>query len=301
LLEFAGGLEKMYEVRAKLSLEEFHVAENLIFESDGLENWNLYENFDDKGYWVQGIFEGLPEAKAGMESLQSRLEVRGEWVLSELADGDWKESYKDHFKPWAIENLHWAPVWLKDEYKLPLGHEAVWLDPGMAFGTGNHATTRLCVEQLIEFKKRVGEDFERARVVDAGCGSGILAISAAKLGFKGIQGFDIDEDAVRIAEENAALNGVEETRFFVGDLESGLRSEGADCLLANILANVLEANADRLADSVAEGGWLVLSGILGSEAERVRHRFEAIECLKTGEVENLDEWASIRFQKSARG
>jgi len=300
-MEFAGGLEKMYEVRAKLSLEEFRVAENLIFESEGLENWNLYENFEDKGYWVQGIFERLVDAKERMESLQSRLKIKGEWVLSELADEDWKESYKEHFKPWSIENLHWAPVWLKDEYRLPRGHEAVWLDPGMAFGTGNHATTRLCVEQLIEFKKHVGENFEVARVVDAGCGSGILAISAAKLGFKRIQGFDIDQDAVRIAEENAALNEVEETRFFVGDLESGLSSEGADCLLANILANVLEANADRLADSVAEGGWLVLSGILGSEAEGVKRRFEEIECLKNGEVEKLEEWASIRFQKNARG
>ena len=134
-------------------------------------------------------------------------------------------------------------------------------------------------------------------MVDAGCGSGILAISAAKLGFKCIEGFDIDEDAVRIAEENATLNNVNEVRFFVGDLESGLEPEGADCLLANILADVLEANAELLADSVSGGGWLVLSGILAAEADRVKRRFEEIECLESEEGQILDEWASLRFQK----
>lgn len=287
----------MYEVKAKLTLEEFRAAESLIFETEGLENWNLYENYDDKGYWVQGIFEESSEARLGMEALQGLLEIEGDWVLSELANENWKESYKEHFKPWAIGDLHWAPVWLKDEYELPLGHGAVWLDPGMAFGTGNHATTRLCVEQLIEFKKGLGENLDKIRVVDAGCGSGILAISAAKLGFQRIEGFDIDEDAVRIANENAALNEADEVRFFVGDLQTSLEPEGADCLLANILADALEANADRLADSVAKGGWLVLSGILGSEAERVKRRFELIESLGKGLVERLDEWASVRFQK----
>ena len=290
----------MYEVRAELTLGEFRAAENLIFESEGLENWNLYENFDDKGYWVQGVFESRSEAEMGMEALQGLLKIEGDWGLSELANENWKESYKEHFTPWVIGDLHWAPVWLKDEYKLPLGHEAVWLDPGMAFGTGNHATTRLCVEQLIEFKKGLGENLDKIRVVDAGCGSGILAISAAKLGFQRIEGFDIDEDAVRIAEENAGLNDVGEIRFSVGDLNAGLKPEGADCLLANILANVLEANAELLASSVSPGGWLVLSGILATEADRVKRRFEEIESLENGECHFLDEWVSIRFQKKKR-
>ena len=287
----------MYGVRARLSLEEFQFAENLIFDSEGLENWNLYENFDDKSYWIQGVFEDCTDAETGMKTLQGRLKIRGDWNLSELAAEDWKESYKEHFQPWSIGELHWAPVWLKNEYELPASHKAVWLDPGMAFGTGNHATTRLCVERLIEFKKQLGEDLDLARVVDVGCGSGILAISAAKLGFKRIEGFDIDEDAVRIADENAALNNADEVRFFVGDLESRLDLEGADCLLANILADVLEANAELLANAVSRGGWLLLSGILAAEADRVRRRFEEIECLENGECQILEEWASLRFQK----
>jgi len=294
---FEKGLYRMYEIRARLSLEEFQFAENLIFESEGLENWNLYENFDDKGYWIQGVFEDPTEAKTGMKVLRERLKIQGDWNLSELAAEDWKESYKEHFQPWSIGELHWTPVWLKNEYELPVKHEAVWLDPGMAFGTGNHATTRLCVERLIEFKGRVGENLEKVRVVDAGCGSGILGISAAKLGFKCIEGFDIDEDAVRIAEENANLNNVNEVRFFVGDLESGLEPEGADCLLANILADVLEEKAELLADSLSRGGWLVLSGILATEADRVQRRFEEIECLENGESQIRDEWASLRFRK----
>ena len=136
----------MFEVRGQLSREEFESVENLIFESEGMEHWNLYENFDDKGYWVQGVFESLEDAEVGKQAFEEVVVVSGDLKILELEDRDWKESYKDHFKPWAIGKLHWAPLWLKDEYELPEGHQALWLDPGMAFGTGNHETTRLCLE-----------------------------------------------------------------------------------------------------------------------------------------------------------
>ncbi|MGY8694742.1 MAG: 50S ribosomal protein L11 methyltransferase, partial [Verrucomicrobiia bacterium] len=249
----------MFEVKAKLTREEFEIVENLIFESEGMEHWNLYENFDDKGFWAQGVYETEAEAVAGKAGFQGLIQIAEELIVAELEDKDWKESYKEHFKPWAIGELHWAPLWLKDEYELPAGHEAVWLDPGMAFGTGNHGTTRLCVEQLIAFKE-TGRDAKTSRVADAGCGSGILAISAAKLGFEQIGGFDIDGDAVRIAEENAEINGVSRIRFSVGGLEDGLSPEGSNCLMANILANILMQNSKLLIDSVAPGGWLILSG-----------------------------------------
>ena len=287
----------MFEVKAKLTREEFDRVEALIFESEGMEHWNLYENFDDKGYWVQGVFETDEAARLGKAEFEEAVTVSGELNVLELEDKDWKESYKEHFKPWAIGELHWAPLWLKDEYELPEGHEAVWLDPGMAFGTGNHGTTRLCVEQLIAFKAS-GKEPSSCRLIDAGCGSGILAISAAKLGFENVTGFDIDEDAVRIAEENAEINGVSEIRFSTGGLGEGLSEEGADCLLANILANVLVANSDLLTRSVAPGGWLILSGILGKEVDEVAAHFEKADCWRSVKTDRLDEWASVTLVKA---
>ena len=93
-------LQFMFEVKAKLSRDEFEVVENLIFESEGIEHWNLYENFDNKGYWVQGVFETETEAIAGKTEFEGLVEIAGNLALAELEDKDWKESYKEHFKPW---------------------------------------------------------------------------------------------------------------------------------------------------------------------------------------------------------
>ncbi len=287
----------MFEVRAKLSQSEFASIETLIFESEGMENWNLYENFDDKGYWVQGVFETEREAAAGKDRLISEIDFEVEFSIMELADADWKDSYRDHFHPWSIGGLHWVPLWLKGEYSLPDGDEVVWLDPGMAFGTGNHATTRLCVEQLIAYRGSAA-DAKVARVVDAGCGSGILAISAVKLGFERACGFDIDEDAIRIADENAAVNGVEGDRFRNSGLDEGLEGGRIDCLIANILANVLVDNSRLLVDAVAPRGWLILSGILSKEADDVAAHFANASVWNSIQTDKLEEWASVRLVKA---
>lgn len=286
----------MFEAKARLTLSEFNAVENLIFESEGMEHWNLFENFDDKGYWIQGVFDTAEEAETEKAGLESKVAIDAEWVIAELEDRDWKESYKEHFKPWSIGNLHWAPIWLKGDYRLSEGEEAVWLDPGMAFGTGNHDTTRLCVERLIEYKESQAE-VESLQVLDAGCGSGILAISAAKLGFKRVQGFDIDEDAVRIAEENAALNGVSDTTFKTCGLEEGLEGKQVDCLLANILANVLVAHSELLENAVAPGGWLILSGILETEVGQVAEHFRQSQSWREVKTDTRGEWASVTLVK----
>src|SRR5690606_20866337 len=95
-----------------------------------------------------------------------------------LGDADWRDSYKEHFKAWQFGRLHWVPVWQRESFTLPEGDAVLWLDPGLAFGTGNHETTRLCVERLVTLTEERGPV---GRVVDAGCGSGILALSAALL------------------------------------------------------------------------------------------------------------------------
>lgn len=284
----------MIEVRAELSSETFLAVEDLLYELADAIRWNLFEDLANKQCWIQGIFETEEDARSSWGELIALGHLDAEPKYLALEDKNWKESYKEHFKPWSIGPMHWVPEWLRESYELPSGHTAVWLDPGLAFGTGNHGTTRLCVEQLIAYKES-GVDLATAKVVDAGCGSGILAISAAKLGFENLSAFDNDAEAVEIAKENAAFNGTGTIPFFTGDLKTGFVGEPADCIMANILANVLMEFSKELIDAVAPGGWLILSGILGKEAEEVRDHFLAAGGLSGGSITYLDEWSAIRF------
>jgi ribosomal protein L11 methyltransferase len=210
-----------------------------------------------------------------------------------LADDAWRDSYQAHFKPWRCGRMHWVPLWERETYALPEGDVAIWLDPGMAFGTGNHETTRLCCERLVAFANERGTG---ARVIDAGCGSGILALSAARLGFRDVRGFDNDPEAVAVSRENAAINGLGDiVEFTVDDLESGLAGREAELVMANIQADVLMRFAARLVGAVAPGGVLVLSGILAGEIEAVRVAFAADAPGFSQESRSLGEWADLRL------
>ena len=173
----------------------------------------------------------------------------------------------------------------------------VWLDPGMAFGTGNHETTRLCLERLTGIAsglEAAGRVPSSVSVIDAGCGSGILAISAAALGFDPILAFDLDPEAVRVSRENAVINGLEDRlELLVGDLESGLEDRRAEVVLANIQSDILMRFSPQLIQAVRPGGMLVLSGILDSELEEVRTAFRSALPQATIESSTLGEWADL--------
>lgn len=171
----------------------------------------------------------------------------------------------------------------------------------MAFGTGNHETTRLCVRRLLDARDEWGaENLAGRAVIDAGCGSGILALSACKLGFSPVGGFDIDPDSVAVSVENARLCGIDDrVAFRWSGLEDGLMGRSADIVMANILANVLCHNADLLLRAVRSGGRLVLSGILGREAGEVSRIFrEKADAAWAGDMEHHDsredgDWADV--------
>jgi ribosomal protein L11 methyltransferase len=187
-----------------------------------------------------------------------------------VQEADWAEAWKQHYHPIPIgKKMIIVPAWEEAP-----DHErvAVRIDPGMAFGTGTHPTTQLCLEF-------VEEAFESgsapAQVIDIGCGSGILAIAALKLGAKKGLGVDIDLDSVKATNENARLNGVSE-RLEVGlgsvaEINQGEFSlQKAGLVLANILAPVLERLLDEgLGELLAPGGMLVLSGIIAEQADGV--------------------------------
>ena len=251
--------------------------------------------------WLLGYFGSPEEAAAAWRELAGATDAA--WAAAvptvrELPDGDWKDSYKAHFKAWKFGRLHWVPVWQREDFVLPPGEEVLWLDPGMAFGTGNHETTRLCCERLARFAATQGNS---GRVIDAGCGSGILALSAAKLGFTRIAGFDNDPEAVRVSEENAALNGLAgRVKFHVADLVTGFADgRTAELVLANIQADVLMRFAAGLCAAVAPGGQLVLSGILSQELEAVRTKFAPLAQGWHMESRVLGEWADLVLVRPA--
>lgn len=291
----------LFELKSELPFAVAASVDELLLEHS-LARWSVLEDVITRQAWVVGIAEDdnlLREEWTTLGALLAAAQISpgSVPVLRELHHADWRDSYKAHFRSWQFGTLHWVPVWERDTFKLPAGHAVLWLDPGLAFGTGNHETTRLCVERLVAWSEEHGV---KGRVIDAGCGSGILALSAALLGFKSVTGFDNDPEAVRVSEENAALNGLTgRVKFFAGDLLSGLAGRQADIVLANIQADVLMRFAPELVAAVAPGGTLVLSGILASENARVREVFEVTAPRWTVTARTMGEWSDLCLVASA--
>lgn len=290
----------LYELKIEIPAEAVEAVDDALLEL-GAEAWSLLEDVIAKRAWVVGIFPSPEAATAGWEQLVAVLPVAPlhEPVGRDLGEADWRDSYKAHFHAWQFGRLHWVPVWERESFQLPAGDAVLWLDPGLAFGTGNHETTRLCVERLVELAEREGTS---GAVVDAGCGSGILALSAAKVGFTDVVGFDNDPEAVRVSEENAALNGLDRAvKFYVGDLLTGFERGEARILMANILANVLIKYAAELVAAVAPGGALILSGILAAECAQVRAAFAAVAPDWSQDSRTMGEWSDVMLRRPLGG
>jgi ribosomal protein L11 methyltransferase len=197
--------------------------------------------------------------------------------VAPLKKADWVEAYKKSAQPWQCECLYWIPTFMADEIEVPESVVPVYIEPGMAFGTGSHETTQLCGRALVMFKTlyEKTDDLMIKSCMDIGCGSGILGISAIKIGLVHAIMIDIDEDAIRISQENARLNGVfpDQVDFIVGDLKIGLLGRQADVVMANLSTDVLLGNADLLINSVKANGLLCIGGILRSEKMEVSSVF----------------------------
>lgn len=292
---------QLFELKAEIPAVTAGVVDDILLEN-GFERWSVFDDVIARRAWVAGICADADEASEDWARLTPLLAEGGVVPLTapvgrSLGDADWRDSYKAHFHPWRFDRLHWVPVWLRESYALPAGDKVLWLDPGLAFGTGNHETTRLCVERLVVRAREKGVE---ERVIDAGCGSGILALSAALLGYSDIEGFDNDAEAVRVSGENAELNGLAgRVRFGVGDLVTGLVGRQAGVVLANIQADVLMRFARELVSAVAPGGTLILSGILAHENETVRGAFSRVAPAWAMDFHMLGEWSDVRLLRPA--
>ena len=281
------------EVKAVIPAAAAEAVDDFLVESE-LASWSVLEDVIAKAAWVVGIFAAADAAQSAWEAIAGSLPAAsvGAPEFKTLSDADWRDSYKAHFHPWQFGRLHWVPVWERAAFTLPEGHAVLWLDPGLAFGTGNHETTRLCCERLVTWAAETTAG--NRRVIDAGCGSGILALSAALLQLGPIEAFDLDPEAVRVAQENAALNDLgSAVEFFTADLEGGLANSLGDLVLANIQSDVLLANVGPLIGAVAPGGTLVLSGILAVELEQVRMGFASAAPGWHIESRTLGEWSDL--------
>ncbi len=186
-----------------------------------------------------------------------------------VSEEDWAETWKQYYHPIKVGRAVIVPAW--ENYDPEPGEITVTMDPGMAFGTGTHETTRLVIGLIDKYLKRGG------RVLDLGCGSGILSICASKLGAGSCFAYDIDPTAVRIAGENARANGTDNVVCGVSDLLASVDKGGAyDLIVANIVADIILRMAGEVGDFLAPGGTLIVSGIIDERAHEVTDAFSAL-------------------------
>ena len=201
------------------------------------------------------------------EFLQTRLPALGiesAIDLEGMNEDDWAESWKQYYKPVPLGKVTIVPAW--EKYDAKDGEIIIKMDPGMAFGTGTHETTRLVIRLMQD------EIIEGKRVLDVGTGSGILSICASKLGAKSCNAYDIDPVAVKVAKENAEADGCYNITVGVSDLLRGVDLSGGryDFCVANIVADIIIRMLPDVKKYVCEGAPLILSGIIGDRADEVR-------------------------------
>ena len=248
-----------------------YVDEDLEKEMQGKSRVTFYLQADEEGFAKMG------EVRIALENLKKTAQACGTLLMTmdSLQDADWENNWKQYYKPMEIgERLLVIPQWEQEDPKvrkaLEGGRVPLILEPGLTFGTGSHATTRLCLTAL-EKAVRGGE-----KVLDLGCGSGILSIAALKLGAASALAVDIDDKCLDVAHENAAMNGIGRDTYTVkvGDIlsDEALRAEiggGYDVVLANIVADVIIGLAPMVRSLLGEQGVFLCSGIIDDRAEEV--------------------------------
>ena len=232
---------------------------------------------------VTGLFDATTNIDQVVEQVSAELapNTLPDWRVSPLEDKDWEREWMDNFKPMPFGKR----VWIVPSWAEPPQAEAIniLLDPGLAFGTGTHPTTALCLQWLDEHGANHDE------VIDYGCGSGILAVAAAKLGAKHVWAVDNDPQALIATRDNAAKNDVTESIEAV--LPEALPDIKTPLLLANILAQPLMDFAERFSQHVSPGGYIVLSGILSDQIKQVNACYQPWFDMETPALQ--DEWGRL--------
>lgn len=256
-----------------------YVDESLLRASD---NKALVSGFFPVGFDATGIQVALDELKKNSAFPTGSLEVS----VAGIDSADWENEWRKYYSPIEIGKVVIVPAWQSapDNREIP-----VFIEPGMAFGTGNHETTSACVFLMQKL------DFEGKVVLDMGCGSGILGITAAKLGAKEVMLSDIDPQAIEASAANIKLNNVEsKCKTVCGDLDTG--SVKADIVIANITADVLIRLKGQLGEALKSGGYAVISGIINARVSEMKaaygNGFTVLDTINRGE------WNAMLLKKN---
>lgn len=251
-----------------------YVDESVLEQSEVVKVSTMYE-LGDKDFEAN--------LEANLEELKNNGVQFGEILKGEIDAADYENEWKKYYNPIKTKNITIVPTWI--EYNPGKDEKIMRLDPGMAFGTGSHATTRMCLELM---------DVEGKDVIDVGCGSGILGIAAKICGAKSVYMCDIDAQAVEFATKNAELNNVVAT-IEKADLLEG--EQQADFIFANITADILMRFSKSIGKHLRENGTIVLSGIIDTRLD------EVIQCYQSAgyqivERMAIDDWRALKLKRA---
>ena len=245
------------------------------------------------------IKEMIKKVEAGLDELSMFTDLGARTIeTGETEDKDWINNWKQYFKPFTVDDILIKPTW----EEVPREHEdklLIEIDPGTAFGTGQHETTQLCIRQL---KKYVTPE---TVLLDVGTGSGILGITALKLGAKEAFGTDLDENAITAVGENLEANGISGDKFKV--LQGNIINDKAvqetagfekyDVVVANILADIIILLQKEIPVHMKKGGIFITSGIINMKEEAVKKAFAENEAFELLETTYQGEWVSVTVRK----
>ncbi len=246
--------------------------------------------------------EILEQVKAGIEEQRQFVDVgEGTITASDTEDLDWMNNWKQYFHAFTIDDILIKPTWeaLKPEDKDKF---LIEIDPGISFGTGKHETTQLCIRQLSKYIKEYKKDAP-VKVLDVGCGSGILSIVALKLGADFVLGTDLDENCITSTRENMEINHLpaESGNFYVGNLIDDMELQSkvgtSDIVVANILADVIIPMAKVIPSLLKAGGVFITSGIIDFKENEVKEAIKAAG-MEIIEVNHQGEWVNVTARKN---
>ncbi|MBE6058658.1 MAG: 50S ribosomal protein L11 methyltransferase [Clostridium sulfidigenes] len=251
----------------------------------------------EEGAMVKGYFKDSENFMNTLNYIKESVDKLGEFgfdkgegivTYHKVNEDDWANNWKQYYKPTKVgEHIVVKPTW--EDYEEKPGEVVVELDPGMAFGTGTHETTRMCIKAL---EKKVKKD---TTVFDIGTGSGILSIAAAKLGAKHVVGVDLDPVAVESAKKNLEFNKVNNMEILYGDLMEVVEGK-ANIVVANILADIIMFLSEGVRAFIEDEGYFIASGILNTQRDKVTDKLKALD-FKIEEVMEDGEWICIIAKK----
>jgi len=289
----------LLKISSRIHPEQVEFLEVFLYE-EAPSPWVLEVNHINGNGTLTGYFSSQNESNIQQSKLTNALDqlVQFSFTSALIQDQDWKEAYKAHFSPWTYMGVNLVPTWDKETFKGEPSDVNIYLDPGMAFGTGNHESTRMCLEFLIE---SVRNGCSQNNFIDLGCGSGILSLVAKSIGFQNVLGIDNDPDAVRISGDNALLNNLKESiAFQTKDLKQlTTKPDKFDFVMANIQSDILINYAEVIMSLTKDHYAVVLSGILTKEIDQVTEKFQKLapDSGTSFSQREMGEWSALKINK----